>query len=272
MRKIILLFIVLLAALFYYTKFHSEKKVFRIGTECDYAPNNWEEKRPSASNFPLVNNEGFYAEGYDIQIAKVVADDLGMTLEVKKIAWRDLLPALNRGEIDAVFSGMLDTEERKKLAAFSHTYEVKKTEYTVILNKQSKYINIKKLEELYGAKMLAQKGTNLDAAIDQIPGAIHMPPVDTVPEMLEMLVSNKVDGIVMNYDTGRSYERTYDNLKLIRFPEGEGFVLGFDGICAAVRKKDRDLLKKINEALDVISIRERQRIMDRTISRVWENL
>ena len=134
MKKIVFLFILLLAGWLYYNRLHSEKPVLRVGSECDYAPNNWEEKRPSDSNFPLVNNEGFYGEGYDLQIAKLVAEELGMKLEVKKIAWNDLLPALNRGEIDAVFSGMLDTEERKKIAAFSDTYEVKKTEYAVIIN------------------------------------------------------------------------------------------------------------------------------------------
>ena len=272
MKKIVFLFILLLAGWLYYNRLHSEKPVLRVGSECDYAPNNWEEKRPSDSNFPLVNNEGFYGEGYDLQIAKLVAEELGMKLEVKKIAWNDLLPALNRGEIDAVFSGMLDTEERKKIAAFSDTYEVKKTEYAVIINEDSKYSNIKKLEELYGAKMVAQKDTNLDAAIDQIPGVTHMKPVDTVPEMLEMVVNNEVDGMVINYDTGRSYERIYKNLKMIRFPEGEGFVLGFNGICAGVRKRDKDLLSKINKALDGISIRDRQKVMDRTIARVWENL
>ena len=92
------------------------KPVLRIGSECDYVPNSWEETKPSKSNFPIVNRKGYYAEGYDIQIAKIVASELGMSLEVKKIAWNNLLPSLNKGEIDAIFSSMLDTEERKKLA------------------------------------------------------------------------------------------------------------------------------------------------------------
>ena len=34
-------------------------KVLKIGIECDFAPYNWEEKQPSATNQPLVNNKGF---------------------------------------------------------------------------------------------------------------------------------------------------------------------------------------------------------------------
>ena len=272
MKKIAIFVVVLCAAFFIVKGYFAEKPVMIIGMECDYAPNNWEETRPSSSNLPLMNKEGFYAEGYDLQIAKLIAQDLGMELKVKKIEWNDLLIALNKGEIDAVFSGMLDTDDRKKLASFSNPYEVKKTEYTVIVNKATKYVNAKKLEELYGAKMLGQKGTRLDSAIDQIPGVHHLPPVDTVREMLDKLVGGEIDAIVINVDTGQSYERTYNNLKLLRFPEGDGFIFDFSGICAAVRRQDKDLLAKINKALDGISIMDRKRVMDKTISRVWENL
>ena len=117
MKKLFAIAFVFILA-FVYAGFHfasSRTRVFRVGTECDLT-NSWEEEQPTDTNVPLANKEGFYAEGYDVQIAKIVAKAIGAKLEVKRIEWGKLLPALNENEIDAIFSSMLDTEERKKVA------------------------------------------------------------------------------------------------------------------------------------------------------------
>ena len=276
MKKYIFLLVIVICA-FVFARFGGEdttqtaSSVLRIGVECDYAPNNWEEKRPTNSNVPLSNQSGAYAEGYDIQVAKIVAAKAGYTLEAKKLAWDNLIPALLKGEIDAIFSGMLDSKERKKMINFSNTYEVNETEYAVLVNTSSPYVSAKKMTDFTGAKFTGQKSTNLYAAISQLPGAIALPAVDTVQEMLDAVTSGKVDASVINLDTGRSYERTYNNLKVIRFPEHEGFVMGFNGICAGVRKNDTELLAKINRALESLTKSERRKIMDETVSRLLNN-
>jgi ABC-type amino acid transport substrate-binding protein len=267
MKKYLLMILLMGVVGFYVYERFAEKRVLRIGVECDYVPNNWEESKESDSNFPIANYNGFYAEGYDLQIAKLVADGINARLEVKKIAWNDLLPALNRGEIDAVFSGMLDTEERKHKATFSEFYDVARTEYTIAVNSSSAYIEAKSLSDFSGARLVAQKGTNLDAAIDQVEGVIHLPPVNTVSEMLNMVLNGEADGTVINFDTAQSYERMQKGLNVIRFPAGEGFKLNFSGICAAVRKNDTELLSEINAALKKITPRDRRMLMDRTIAR-----
>lgn len=272
MKKYIIAILVIIAAVFFAQKYFGEKRVLRIGVECDYAPNNWLETIATESNAPIANEPGHYAEGYDIQIAKLVAEELNAELEVKRIEWNDLLDALNRGEIDAIFSGMLDTGERKEKATFSDVYDVVKTEYTIVVNTSSNYNNANTLEDFSGARLVAQKGTNLDTAINQIPGAVHLPPVDTVTEMLNEVINKRADGTVINYDTGQTYEKKHHNLKLIRFPEGKGFHIDFSGICAGVRKSDTKLLKDINDALSSISRNDRRKIMDRTIARAFKVL
>ena len=267
MKKYVLLLLMFAVMGFYIHSQMGEKRVLRIGVECDYAPNNWLESAPSDSNFPIANDKGHYAEGYDLQIAKLVADEMNAVLEVRKVAWKDLPDALNKGDIDVIFSGMLDTEARRQFAAFSDVYDISKTEYTIVINKGSTYADAEKLEDFAGAKLVAQKGTHLDDVIDQIDGVVHMPPVETVSEMITSVVNHKADGTVINLDTGQSYLRKHKNLVQIRFPEGEGFHLDFNGICAGVRKKDTELLEEINAALAKISKHDRQRVMDRTIAR-----
>ncbi|MBQ3454813.1 MAG: hypothetical protein IJG36_00120, partial [Synergistaceae bacterium] len=60
--------------------------------------------------------------------------------------------------------------------------------------------------------------------------------------------------------------------KVIRFPKGRGFNVGFSGICSGVRKNDKELLQKINEAIDSIKKSERRSIMEKVVARLWKNL
>ena len=248
-----------------------EERILRIGSECDYPPNNWEEEKETDSNILIENREDRYAEGYDIQIAKAVADSMGATLEVYKLNWNELIPALNKGEIDAIFSSMLDTDERKKTLAFSEPYESRLSEYGVAVNRDGKFSGARKLTDFSGANFIGQHGTNTDSAINQIPGTVHLQPVDSVNEMLEKLKRNEVDAIVIDTEIFNMYRQTYPSMMLIKFPKGEGFNFGYTGVCACVKKKDTKLLSEINAALSKISQRERQRIMDRSIAREWEN-
>ncbi|MBQ9419679.1 MAG: hypothetical protein IJU31_04800, partial [Synergistaceae bacterium] len=64
MKKFILVVIVLGSVFFYWWGHDINKiEIIRVGSECDYAPQNWQENRATDSNVPLANHKGFYAEG-----------------------------------------------------------------------------------------------------------------------------------------------------------------------------------------------------------------
>ena len=274
MRNFIIFLVTLICAFAYIEihNFHDKPRVFRIATECDYTLHNWEEKEPTESNVPLANVEGRYAEGYDIQIAKLVAESIGATLEVKKIPWQELADTLNRCEVDAIFSGMLDTSARRKVMSFSDVYDVQTSVYGVMVRKNGKYADAEQLSDFIGASFVAQKDSNLDKAIAQIKGAIHLPPVMHVSEVFEKLIQGEADATVLDLDSAETYKRVYPGFKIIKFEEGKGFKFDFTGICAGVRKSDTKLLNEINDALKGISKHDRQKIMDQTVSRSWENI
>ena len=64
----------------------------RVGMECAYAPNNWQEAEATDTNVPIENVAGAYAEGYDVQWAKIIADYLGLELVIVKMDWDGLSP------------------------------------------------------------------------------------------------------------------------------------------------------------------------------------
>lgn len=243
----------------------SGRAALRIGMECAYAPNNWQEDSASETNVPISNNEGFYAEGYDVQIAKLVCEALDADIEIVKLPWDGLLEALNNGQIDMVVAGMVDSKEHLQAAAFSDIYAVRPTEYSVLVQEDSEYASAASLADFSGASLLGQKGTKLDTVIDQIPEVNHVSPVDAIPNMLDRLNAGTVDGIVINLDSAQAYIKTYPNLSVVDFPDGEGFQLDFNGICIGLRKDDTELLSKVNEALAGISTETRQELMDAAV-------
>ena len=63
-----------------------DKKVLKVAMECSYAPYNW--TQPTDANGAVkISGGSDYAYGYDVMMAKKIADELGYTLESVKLDW-----------------------------------------------------------------------------------------------------------------------------------------------------------------------------------------
>ena len=233
---------------------------FRVGMECAYAPSNWQESEASDTNYPVENVPGAYAEGYDVQIAKIIADQLGKELVIVKLSWDGLIDALNQGQIDAIIAGMMDTAERRESINFSEPY--KETNYSMMVLADSPYVNATSIQDFSGAAVLGQQGTALDDVIDQIEGVDHLSPVGSVPDMMSRLQQGSCDAIVINQESAPGYLASNPDFRLVSFTEGNGFELPAKGSCVGLRKSDTDLLEQVNEVLATID--------DETRLTMWE--
>ena len=98
-----------------------------VGLECAYSPFNYTQRDDSDGAVQIYNTNysplhNSYANGYDVMIAKKIAEALGKELVVVKMEWDSLIPALNAGTVDLVIAGMSPTEERKQQIDFSEPY------------------------------------------------------------------------------------------------------------------------------------------------------
>ena len=100
----------------------TENGVFRIAMECAYAPFNWTQTTQANGAVPIQGQDGMYANGYDVQVAKYVAAQLGMALEVYAYPWDSLIPAVQSGAVDAIMAGMSPTAERALQVDFTDCY------------------------------------------------------------------------------------------------------------------------------------------------------
>lgn len=97
----------------------------KVAMECAYAPFNWTDTaNPTLGAVPISGEgkDGLYANGYDVQIAKYIANKLGMALEIYAIEWDGLIPALDAGTVDAIIAGMSPTAEREEQIDFTNVY------------------------------------------------------------------------------------------------------------------------------------------------------
>ena len=236
----------------------------RVGMECAYAPNNWQESEASETNVPIENVPGAYAEGYDVQIARIIADQLGLELVVVKMDWDGLIEALNQGQIDAIIAGMADTESRKEAINFTSPYH--ETVYALMVNAGTQYENATSLADFNGASVLGQKDTALDWTIDQIEGVNHLTAVASVPDMIARLQQGTCVAIVINLENAPGYLASNPNFVVISFPEGEGLDPGFKGACVGLRKSDYALLGLADAVLATIDQEQRDELWDTALN------
>ena len=95
--------------------------VLRVAMECGYAPYNW--TQPTAGNdaVPIADSDD-YANGYDVMMAKYIAESLGKELEIVKLDWDSLVPAVQSGVVDCVIAGQSITSARLQMVDFSDPY------------------------------------------------------------------------------------------------------------------------------------------------------
>ncbi len=241
-----------------------ERPTLTVGMECDYAPFNWTESTKTDTNYP-IDGTRLYADGYDVQIAKKIADELGYRLVIKAISWNGLIAALEAGQIDAIIAGMSDTAERRISVDFTSAYY--KSTHVLVMAKNSPFINGKTLNDFAGAKVVGQTNTLYDSLIDQLVGVEHMTPIADVPDIIMNINSAKSDITILEEPVAMGVIKTNTNLTYIKLASGFNVNEKDIEVAIAVKKGNSDLNAKISAVLASITDAERSNIMKAAIER-----
>ena len=203
--------------------------VITFGTNAEFPP------------FEFVGASGVIGEydGIDMNIAKQIAEDNGMTAEISNMEFDSLLIALQNGQIDAVIAGMTVTDERKESVNFSTPYYV-----------ATQVIIVKEDSPITCAADLADKET---AVVQGYTGETCMSELGYSYESFKKgtecvmeLVNGKCDAVVIDSATAQKYVSDNEGLKIV---EDEG-TFGSEEYAIAVAKGNDDLLNKINASIE----------------------
>ena len=243
----------------------AEGEPFRVGMECNYAPFNWTQPEESEDAVKISGMEA-YAGGYDVAIARKLAEGLGRELEIVKVEWDGLIPAMLSGKIDAVIAGMSPTEERKVTVDFTNEYY--RSDLVVVVRKDSPYAAAAKLADFAGARITAQLNTFHYTVIPQIEGVKIQTAMPDFPAMIVALASGKIDGYVSERPGALSALASNPDFAMVTFEAGQGFVASDDdvAVAVAVAKGQEALIEQINALLAQIPQEERIALMDAAIA------
>lgn len=238
-----------------------ESNLFRVGMEAGYPPFNWTQGDDS-NGAVAIEGSSEYAGGYDVEIAKRIAEGLGKELVIVKTEWDGLVPALTSGKIDAIIAGMSPTAERKESIDFSDNYY--NSQLVLVVKNNGPYANAKTLADFKGAKVTAQLNTFHYSVIDQIEGVNKQEAMDNFPAMRVALESGVIDAYVSERPEAVSAQSANSNFKMIELTDG--FETNPEDTAIAVGlRKNSELTEKINEILAAISAEEQTEIMDNAI-------
>jgi len=233
--------------------------VLKVGMECAYAPFNWTQPDDANGGVKIANAEG-YANGFDVQIAKTIADSIGVTLEIYQYEWDALIPAVQAGTLDCIIAGMSPTDERKESIDFSANYYV--SNLVIIVNKNSDYVNATSLADFKGAKVSAQDGTFHSQALDQIED-VQASVMKDFTVLYTAVSAGTIDGYIAEEPTAYTICNENEDLKYVALVNNDtGFTCSDGDTAIAVGlRKDSALNEAVSAAINSMTAEERNDLM-----------
>ncbi|MBQ9156409.1 MAG: transporter substrate-binding domain-containing protein [Eubacterium sp.] len=245
----------------------SDGKTLKVAMECGYAPYNWTQPDDSNGAVP-INDSSDYAYGYDVMMAKKIAEELGYELQIVKLDWDSLIPAVQSGTIDCVIAGQSITSERLEMVDFTEPYYY--ASIVTLVKNDGKYADAKGMSELAGATCTSQLGTIwYDKCLPQIKDANVLPAQESAPAMLVALNSGKCDLVVTDMPTAQAAQVAYPDFKLLDFTDTEdNFEVSDEdiNIGVSVQKGNTELVEQINSVLSKMTVDDYNEMMNEAIS------
>lgn len=215
----------------------SEKTTLVYGTSADYPPFEYH---------ILDENGNDQTVGIDVSLARKIAEDMGMELQIVDMSFDNLMTSLQKGECDIVIAAVEEDEERLKVADFSDPYY---TDYPpVIVALKENADQYTSLEDFAGKTVGAQNATTkADIVTEQMTGA-NLLSLANVTDLINNLVYNKCDAVVLDGAVAEQYVATNDQLAIVDVDLGEAAPYR-----VAVAKGDPSgLLEQINKTIATI--------------------
>ncbi len=209
---------------------------------------------------PYEYKDGETIIGIDAEVAKLIADKLGLKLEIADVDFDSIIPGVQTGKYDMGMAGMTVTDERKQKVNFSDSYA--KGIQVVIVKEGS---DIKSKDDLEGKKIGTQQGTTGYIYASDTPenggyGEENVIGYASGAVAVEALKSGKVDCVIIDNEPAKAYVAANSGLKILDTEfTNEDYAICFS-------KKNPELQKKVNDALNELKASgEFQKVVDKYI-------
>ena len=238
-----------------------------VAMECAYAPYNWTQSDDS-NGAVQIRDSSDYAYGYDVMMAKKIAEALGQEIQIVKLDWDSLIPAVMSGDVDCVIAGQSITSERSQQVDFSNPYYY--ASIITLVKKDGPYANDTSVADMSGATCTSQLGPIwYDSCLPQIPDANILPAQETAPSMQVSLNSGACDVVVTDRPTAQAALVAYPDFVALDFGGGDQDFQVSDediNIGISMKKGNTALQDAINGVLATMTTDDYNTMMDEAIS------
>ena len=225
-----------------------EDGVLTVAMECNYAPYNWSQPDDSNGAVPIKDTNE-YANGYDVMMAKKLCEANGWELEIVRLDWDSLVPAVQAGTVDCVIAGQSMTAERAEMVDFAGPYLY--ASIVCLTKADSALASAAGISELSGT-CTSQIGTIwYDTCLPQIAGANIQSAAESAPAMLMALETGTVDFVCTDMPTAQGAVVVYPDMVILDFSDSEdGFEVSDEDVNIGISvMKGNTVLK---DALDAV--------------------
>ena len=200
-----------------------------LGTSADFPPLEWVSYKDGGESY----------KGLDIEIAKAIADSLGVKLEIKNMAFEGLITSLNAGDVDMIIAGMEASDKRKKEVDFSAPYYSGGQSIVVRAEDKDKF---KTLDDLKGHKIGTQLNTVQQTFAEEKFGS-DVQGYDLNNVLIEQLKNKSVDALFLSELPAKEFAYLNKDLAFIEdigAPKEKGFSV-------AIKKGNQTLLDEVTK-------------------------
>ncbi|GHU11563.1 amino acid ABC transporter substrate-binding protein [Alphaproteobacteria bacterium] len=203
----------------------------------------------SADYPPFEYYENGELKGFDVDLAHMVASEMGKKAEFEDMGFNAALVALNGDSIQAVISTVTSTPERRKNYDLSKCYYAESL--ATVYNKKEPYATTGALSK--GVNVACQLGTTMELWVKKQASDANLILMDKNPEMIEALKADQIDCVVVDTVQAKAFCANNPGLSYsVVAQTDEGYAIAFkkqsplkDGANAAIKKfeKNGDLEK-----------------------------
>lgn len=184
--------------------------------------------------------------GFDLDLAKEIAKDMGVTLELKELAFDALLTTLQSGQVDVIISGLSATEERRKTVDFSDTYY--KGEEALLTTKAN-VGKFNSFSDLKGKKIGIQLSSLQDKLMQSLLPDGQYTKIESMNTLFLSLKSNQIDCIVTSKIVSQMAVVANPDLTIADKVEIDDSSLNSPGVAVALRRGSTSLQTQINSTV-----------------------
>lgn len=184
--------------------------------------------------------------GYDISIAKAIAADLGVELEIQEMTMDGLIVGLNSGQVDILISGLSATEERREQIDFSDAYYRSKTVALIRAEDAGKYST---LEDLADKQLGVQLSSLQQRVVERTFPNAKTTLIESMNTLLLSLKTEQVDAVVTADIVCQMAISNNPELTIAAGSDFDTDFLNSPGAAVGARKGSDALLGEVNKTI-----------------------